>query len=126
MKLNEAKKIIAELTDKINYQDKFIASISDDLNTAQTLALMWELIASEENPADIKATILDWDKVLGLKLDQAPAAAEIPDQIKQLATERETARQNKDWAKADELRQEIEKQGYVVEDKQTGPEIKPN
>jgi cysteinyl-tRNA synthetase len=118
--LSAGGKIIA------HYQDKFIASISDDLNTAQTLALMWELIASEENPADIKATILDWDKVLGLKLDQAPAAAEIPDQIKQLATERETARQNKDWAKADELRQEIEKQGYVVEDKQTGPEIKPN
>lgn len=63
--------------------------------------------------------------MLGLKLDQVPTITEIPDQIKQLATERETARQNKDWAKADELRQEIGNQGYVVEDKQTGPEIKP-
>jgi cysteinyl-tRNA synthetase len=125
--LEKLRRKLAELpaSGKIipSYQDKFIASISDDLNTAQAVALMWELISSEENPADIKATILDWDKVLGLKLDQALITAEIPDQIKQLATERETARQNKEWVRADELRAQIQAAGYEVEDTETGPKI---
>lgn len=105
------------------YQDKFLASISDDLNTPQALALAWELLATQENPADIKTTILDWDNVLGLQLDQAPAPITIPENIKKLAAERETARQNKDWTRADELRTQIQTQGYEVDDTENGPRV---
>lgn len=54
----------------LKYQQKFIDFIENDLNIPSALALVWTLLADKEvsNP-DKKATILDFDKVLGLKLE---------------------------------------------------------
>jgi len=41
----------------------------------------------------------------------------IPEEILELKKERDTARQEKNWQKSDELRKEIEREGYTVEDK---------
>lgn len=45
---------------------------------------------------------------------------ELLDNIKTLVTERKTARKNKDWAKADALRKQIESSGYILEDTSEG------
>ena len=50
--------------------------------------------------------------------------AEIPEEIKKLVAERESARQGKDFKKSDDLRALIEKKGYVLEDTKDGPQIK--
>jgi cysteinyl-tRNA synthetase len=63
------------------------------------------------------------DEVLGLQLldfKQADAPAEIAS----LADQREAARQAKDFAKADELRQQIEAAGWTVDDTAAGPKLK--
>jgi cysteinyl-tRNA synthetase len=66
---------------------------------------------------DKKATIFDFDKVLGLSLDKIQVKEEkIPDEVKNLAEERERARREKNWQRADELRREIETRGWVVSD----------
>jgi cysteinyl-tRNA synthetase len=49
--------------------------------------------------------------------------APIPEEITKLATEREEAKQQKDYAKADQLRSQIEQAGYTISDTPQGPKI---
>ena len=50
----------------------------------------------------------------------------IPQELRKLIEERETARKNKDWKKSDELRDKIKESGYLVEDTPNGQKIKKN
>lgn len=120
--LTKLKRTVANLPDggTINqgYQVLFHEMINDDLNTAGGLATVWELLKnSDVSDADKKATILDFDRVLGLKLDENVAEREIPAAIQELLDQRKAARDAKDWATADRLRDEIIAQGYEVQDK---------
>jgi cysteinyl-tRNA synthetase len=47
----------------------------------------------------------------------------IPDEVREVAEERWTARLNKDWAKSDELRNKLAEMGYTVKDSKTGYEL---
>jgi len=105
------------------YKAKFESFINDDLDTPQSLALVWELIKDLEiKDADKKATLLKFDKVLGLGLDKVKAEI-ISDEILGLSKEREKAREEKDWAESDRLRDDIEKLGYEVKDTDSGSQI---
>ena len=101
-----------------NYKQKFLSHINNDLNTPQALALIFELIKDKGvSDEDKKTTILDFDNVLkfgfqNIKKEENP----IPEEITKLAQERKTARDNKDFARADALRKEITKLGYEVKD----------
>ena len=65
------------------------------------------------------------DTVLGLKLDE-PIKFELPPQITQWILERNEARKNKDWQKADEIRVKIEASGkWMVKDGAGGTEVQP-
>lgn len=112
---------------KINkgYQEKFLQSINDDLNTPKALAVMWDLIKDKNlSSAEKKKTILDFDEVLGLGLKDAKVA-EIPKKVKELAEKRWQAKQNKNWEESDSLRNQIETLGFAVEDTDQGYNIKP-
>ena len=103
---------------KINqdYQNKFITAINDNFNTPQALAFVWEILKDQKlTEPDKKATILSFDKVLGLKLDKIKTI-KIPTAIKTLAEERWQAKVAKDWNKSDQLRKDLEKKGYLIED----------
>ena len=107
----------------IEYKDKFTERISDDLDTPRALSLLWDLMKDEHlSNADKKATILDFDKVLSIGFADLREEI-IPEEIIQLAKEREEARVNKDWAKADELRTATASAGYGIEDTATGPRV---
>lgn len=106
-----------------NYKNKFTEFISDDLGTPRALALIWEILKdSTLEPADKKATILDFDKVLGLGLDKLEPLI-LPYNVQALLKEREEARRAKNWQLADEIRRKIEGLGYVVKDTEQGPKI---
>ena len=106
------------------YKDKFIEKISDDFNTAQALAVMQEMLKSDLNSQNKLATVLDFDNILGLKLDRnKKREIQIPEQIRQLVQAREKARKDKDWDEADEIRNKIEKKNYQVEDTDQGPKV---
>ncbi|MEK7190332.1 MAG: cysteine--tRNA ligase [Patescibacteria group bacterium] len=108
------------------YKNKFKEFINDDLDTPRALSLLWDVFKDPNiSDADKKATILDFDKVLGL--DFADLKEEkIPAKIKKLAEEREKARGNKDFKKSDELRGKINSLGYEIKDNPSGPEIFTN
>ena len=106
------------------YQNKFKANLADDLNAPQAVALMWELINdSSLSPANKLATILNFDQVLGLGLDKLEAI-EIPDEVKKIAAAREEARENKNFAQADILRQQAVELGFIIDDTPDGPKIR--
>lgn len=110
------------------FRNKFISAINDDLNLPQALAVVSAVLKAKASDADKRATILDFDRVLGLDLSKDPSSIkkieEIPDKVKKLMNEREAAREAKDWAQADKLRSEILKSGYIIEDTPQGTVLK--
>ncbi|MFA6215847.1 MAG: cysteine--tRNA ligase [Patescibacteria group bacterium] len=96
-----------------SFKRKFVLAINDDLNLPKALAIIWELTKSGEKPQDVKETLIDFDKVLGLGFDKVSL---IPEEIIKLANERQQAREKREWEKADELRKVIEGKGYVIDD----------
>ena len=92
----------------------------------RVLALCWELVADDLPDAAKKATLLHFDQVMGLGLAMwTPQEEAIPDAIHALAAQRQQARDAKDWATADALRDEITAAGYEIEDTPQGPNIHP-
>ncbi|MBU0671012.1 MAG: cysteine--tRNA ligase [Patescibacteria group bacterium] len=111
------------------YKEKFVALINNDLDMPGVLALVWELVKSDLEESKKLATLFDFDRVLGLGLRNAfenaeEEKAEIPDEILTLAEQRQLARDEKNWKAADDLRDEILKQGYLIEDTKKGWELK--
>jgi len=106
------------------YEERFLQAVNDDLNIPQALAIVWELVESDY-PTSAKAqTLLKFDEVLGLGLDEfVGKPVEIPKEVAELVAERETARKEKNWEESDRLRDEIEKLGYLVEDSEQGSKV---
>ncbi|MFA5125119.1 MAG: cysteine--tRNA ligase [Patescibacteria group bacterium] len=96
-------------------KNRFIAALEDDFNIPQALALVWEILKDDLPDAEKHATIIDFDQVLGLDLSQLKAE-EIPAEIKTLAEARWQARQSKNWAESDRLRDELLQAGWQMED----------
>jgi len=103
--------------EKINEDtiEEFKKIIGDDLDTPKVLALLHNAFSSKKS----KKTIEEIDKVLGLDIANLSQKTKenIADEILDLKKERDLARQEKNWQKSDELRDEIEKGGYILEDK---------
>lgn len=109
-----------------DYQNKFKKYIEDDLDTPRAITLLWDVMKDESiSPADKKATILDFDKVLGLGFENLKEAKEIsiPEEVKELMEERGQARINKDFKKSDKLRKKINSLGYEVKDTGNGQKV---
>lgn len=105
-----------------NYLQEFEKAMDDDLNTPQALQVIWKLVRDEKAQGKFQ-TIKKIDEVFGLKLLEKEKI-KIPSEIKKLADEREKARKEKDWAKADKLRDEIKKKGFEISDTKSGWEVK--
>lgn len=107
------------------HKHAFTAAISDDLNMPQALAALWAMLRDERLSGEMRAMLAcDFDRVLGLGLSTV-GEEEIPDDIKALAAERHQARQRKDWAASDRLRDEARARGYLIEDTADGYRIRP-
>jgi cysteinyl-tRNA synthetase len=109
---------------KINkkYIKEFKEAMDDDLNTPNALQVLWKLIRDEKAEGKYQ-TIKKMEEVFGLKLLEKEKL-DIPTEVKKLAEERGNARKNKDWKKSDELRNKINKLGFIINDKPDGYEIK--
>ena len=101
-----------------SYKTLFEEMLNDDVNVPAALAVVWELLKNPDvSDTDKRATILDFDRVLGLKLDEKIPEQEIPPEVQALIDERNAARAEKNWAKSDELRDKIKALGFEVQDK---------
>ena len=108
------------------FMKNFYELLGNDLNTAQAIGLMWSTISTLNRP-----TLRAIDTVLGLGFTEEQAAAklrvlkgaDLPEHVQNLLAEREVARKNKDFSRADELRKEIESQGFVLKDTADGSKV---
>lgn len=102
---------------------RVVAHLRDDLGTPQALALVWEALRDEDLDApQVLGVLVAAEPVLGLRLLDPPRSTPIaiPADILALAKERDIARENKDFARSDELRIHMEDRGYRVEDTTLG------
>ncbi|MGB9637246.1 MAG: cysteine--tRNA ligase [Microgenomates group bacterium] len=113
------------------WRDKFIKAISDDLNMPQAIAVVWEMLRSGLDSKSKYQLLLDWDRVLGLGLEEVGGekwevekGIEEGDEIRKLVDERERLRKEKKWQEADEIRKEVEKRGFIIEDTARGYRLK--
>jgi cysteinyl-tRNA synthetase len=121
------------------YATRFRERINDDLDTPGALAVVWEMV-NDKNiaPENLRAGILEADRVLGLNLSvedeearklyrktlgETISMTDVPDRVKDLVKDRELARIEKRWDDADKIRTQIEGEGYVVEDSADGPRV---
>ena len=114
---------LAEL-DFGQYQKDILALLQDDLNTPEVLRIV-SLIANERHDSvhvdeipQFEAFLKFLDDTLALNL---LASQDITEEQKTLVAQRQEARDSKDWAKSDEIRDELSKQGIAVRDTSHGP-----
>lgn len=110
-------------------QSDIRAALCDDMNSPQALAALFEFLKAvykEEKSftdADYRecfAALCDADRIFGFGIEEV-ARRDIPADVQALIAQRETARKEKQWNRADELRAQIEKLGYGIEDTPHGP-----
>jgi cysteinyl-tRNA synthetase len=113
-------------------RQRFEDSLDDDLNISGALGAVFEMVRAVNraianqtlSPADahqVKALMQRFDSVLGLL---APEEEPGDSRVQALVQERQEARQRRDFARADALRDEIQQLGYAVEDTPQGPRLK--
>ncbi len=111
----------------IEYEERFHKAINDDLNMPFSMGVVWEVVRNEKKSPKLAELLLKFDTILGLKIDeetkQDKVQDEIPEEILKLVEERNIARNNKDWAKSDELRDKIQEKGFKVIDSKEGTRI---
>ena len=125
---NEADKLAA--LDK--HKEKFIEVMDDDLNTADGIAAIFELVSdinlevkdgtSKSYAEAALAKIKELTDVLGI-FTQDDEEAGLGDDIQALIDERQAARAEKNWAKADEIRDKLAAMGITLKDTPQGVQI---
>lgn len=111
-----------------DFEKRFIDALNDDLNTAQALAVLWEVVKSPYPSGPKLKLLYKMDRVLGfnfenLRVQLRKAQGIIPGHIQKLAEERQHFRKLKKFNAADQVRAKIEKLGYMVEDTKKGPKV---
>jgi cysteinyl-tRNA synthetase len=105
------------------HEKRFFDALNDDLNMPQALAVMWEMIKSE-NPSSAKhASIKKFESILGLGLSTIKRK-KIPAEISEILIQREKARKEKNFYKADELRAVSARKGFPIDDTPEGPIVR--
>ena len=110
-------------------KDEFINAMDDDLNTADGIAAVFDLVSTINTEIINKEVSLNVCKkaaemfdeltgVLGLVYNRK--SNEIDDDIEKLIEQRQTARANKDWATADKIRDELKAKGIILKDTPQG------
>ena len=124
---NKVKHMMNEVTGEVDenlfhdYQQKFKDALSDDLNTANALTVLYEVLKHDMNNKTKLALIEDFDQVLSLSLLKVE---EIDDDLKQqvleLIAERTEAKKEKNFARADEIREILKNMGIQIKDTREG------
>ncbi len=100
------------------YKEKFLNAVNDDLNAAQALAVFQEVLKSDLSDDEKLATVLDFDRVLGLNLKTALSlnTEDLPKEVQEIFRARLQSRADKNWAESDRLRDKLAELGFAIED----------
>jgi len=112
------------------YRDRFQRAMEDDINTADALGVVFDMVrdintyASADRPKKAIRSALDLllelTGVLGLL---SKGKSDIDKEIEDLVEKRQQARRDKNWALADQIRDELKERGIILEDTPQGVKI---
>ncbi|MBR0457001.1 MAG: cysteine--tRNA ligase [Firmicutes bacterium] len=115
------------------YRQKFIEAMDDDLNTADAISAVFELVTAINTAAGPNATkafakaamdvLMELATVLGLLQQEVEEKVEIEPEIQALIDERQEARKAKNYARADEIRDQLAAQGITLKDTPQGVQV---
>lgn len=131
-KMNDAEKEALAALDK--HKDRFIEVMEDDLNTADAISAIFELVseinldvkdgASKEFAEESLKKLLELTDILGILSDDKEDA--IDEDVQALVEERQSARKAKNFARADEIRDMLAERGITLKDTPQGVQIIKN
>ncbi len=108
-----------------SYQEKFKTYLSDDLNTANAITLIYDLLKDSISNKTKRELINSFDEVLSLDLLKSEETVHEKDKlIKQKIEERALAKQNKNYEEADKIRKELENMNIILIDTRDGTSYK--
>ena len=120
------------LKELAGYKDAFCAAMDDDLNTADALGVLFEMVRAcntfvtdphgKEAVETARKQLIELTGVLGLLTQKKEE--EFPEEALTLLEQRQAARAAKDWARSDAIRDTLKAMGYAVEDTKQGPKLK--
>ncbi|MFQ5512606.1 MAG: cysteine--tRNA ligase [Candidatus Krumholzibacteriia bacterium] len=119
---------------------RFLAAMDDDFNSAGAIGAMFDLVRTYYKLVDdagatvtrdrealeqLKAAIVTFDSILALFPAGFPTAAEeVPAEVTILLDARRQAREERDFQKADALRDQVNSMGYIIEDRPDGQRVR--
>ena len=134
--LNPEDAAVKELADATSEaKTSFIANMDDDMNTADAITSVYTLVrvlnthltAKDVSDKEIRAAadmICELMNVLGLDIRaMLKKDSGIPSEVMELVNQRVEAKKNKDFAKADALRDQVSAMGYQIKDTPQGPQV---
>lgn len=124
----------SELRAAITKTEKdFIAAMDDDFNVQNALTAIYDLLpvvnantnerfADDDALKHVRELLDKWLEIFGINLSKLTTQDKVQDdeEVIMLIKQREEARKNKDWAKSDELRDQLKELGIIVEDTPQG------
>ena len=111
------------------WQQEFRDAIGDDLNMPRALGILNSVLKTDLSEGEKAALVADFDRVLGLKLDEPrkefakkadPNAADDSAEIEALIAQRTEARKTKNWAESDRIRDLLKEKGIEIKDSPQG------
>lgn len=112
----------------LKYKERFIEKMDDDFNTADAISVIFELIRdvnikiNDQTSKELVKFTIDLLVDLGspLEIMQNPLGGSLEQEIEKLIEQRKEARKNKDFALADKIRDDLAKDGIILEDTSNG------
>ncbi|PAB57549.1 cysteine--tRNA ligase [Anaeromicrobium sediminis] len=124
--MDEGEKAVYERL--LTYKDKFIENMDDDLNTADAIAAIFELVkdintnVKSESSKELMEKSLDlFNELTGVLGIVTKEEEEVDEEVEALIAERQEARKNKDYKRSDEIRDQLTNMGIILEDTPQGP-----
>lgn len=126
--VNSHKDLNNNVDDEVlkDFENRFMEAINDDLNMPVAISIVWELAKYSVKSNKIYELIMKFDSILSLDLNKVKKDnknVEVPNEILELLEQRKKARESKDYALSDTLRDKIKEKGYIVKDTKEGQEI---
>ncbi|MBO5475189.1 MAG: cysteine--tRNA ligase [Bacilli bacterium] len=108
-----------------SYNEDFIDNIRNDLNTANALSVLYELLKDDQVNGHTKLELIKkFDKVFALNLIREKSVASNDEEIRSLIEKRDEAKKNKDFELADSIRNELKIRGIELIDTREGTKYK--
>ena len=111
-------------------KQSFTDAMDDDFNSPLALAALYELVkaintardngATDDQLAPAQQTLRELTGVLGLQLKEKTGSSEAEAQVNALIAERNEARKQKQWARSDQIRDQLKEMGVTIEDSKDG------